>query len=119
MFESKEAVLEAVYGKWGRLYRKRLIERDREKYYSLIERDREKYYSLLAARELHDYISKIDIRAEHLYAKTLNELKAKKRITPLLKKSNPTLWQKRMTAVQKQASEVVFQTVILSDEMNN
>ena len=86
MFESKEAVLEAVYGKWGRLYRKRLIERDREK-----------YYSLLAARELHDYISKIDVRAEHLYDKTLTELKAKKRITPSLKKSNPTLWQKRMT----------------------
>jgi hypothetical protein len=108
MFESKEAVLEAVYGKWGRLYRKRLIERDREK-----------YYSLLAARELHDYISKIDIRAEHLYDKTLTELKAKKRITPSLKKSNPTLWQKRMTAVQKQAGEIVYQTVILSDEMNN
>ena len=108
MFDTKEEVLEAVYGKWGKLYRKLLMERDREK-----------YYSLLAARELHDYITEIDVRAEHLYKKTLNDLKAKKRITPSLKESNPRLWQKRMTAAEKQAREVVFQTVILSDEMNN
>ena len=104
MFDTKEMVLEEVYGKWGKLCRKRLIERDREK-----------YHSLLAARELHDYITKIDVRAERLYEKTVNELKAKKKITPSLKKSNPRLWQKRMTAAEKQASKLVYQTIIIDE----
>ena len=105
MFESKEAVLEAVYGKWGRLYRKRLIERDREK-----------YYSLLAARELHDYITEIDLRADHCYEETVNRLKKQKRVTEKLRIKNPELWKKKMNKITIEATETVYCEVIFKEE---
>lgn len=103
MSDAKEAVLEAVYGKWGKLCRERMIEQDREK-----------YYTLLAASEFYDYITEIDVRAERLYEKTVNELKTKMNITPSLKKSNRYLWQKGMLDIEKQASELVYNTIILA-----
>ena len=105
MFDTKEMVLEAVYGKWGRLYRKRLIERDREKYYTLI-----------AARELHDYITEIDLRADRCYEETVNRLKKQKRVTEKLRINNPELWKKKMNKINIEATETVYREVIFKEE---
>ena len=105
MFDTKEMVLEAVYGKWGRLYRKRLIERDSEKYYTLI-----------AARELHDYITEIDLRADRCYEETVNRLKKQKRVTEKLRIKNPELWKKKMNKITDEATEAVYREVIFKEE---
>ena len=92
----------ATYGEWGTRYRRYLIDHDKEK-----------YYTLLSAGELYDHISSINLQAEHLYEKTVRDLKAKKQITTELKKSDPNLWQNKMNAIEKQAAEHVRRMMIL------
>ena len=94
-----------VYGRWGAVYRNYLKEHDREK-----------YYTLLSSHELHDYITKIDVRAEHLYNDTVEKLKEKRKISSALKKSDPVLWQSQMNAVEKQAEELVLRMMNLSEK---
>ena len=105
MFESKKTVLEMIYGRWGVLYRKHLIQADKEK-----------YYTLLSAQELHDYITKVDLQAEHLFDDTVRALMKKKKVTPELKKSDPERWKSQMSIIEKQADEVVCQAVIMVDK---
>lgn len=102
MSESREKALLATYGEWGTRYRRYLIDHDKEK-----------YYTLLSAGELYDHISSINLQAEHLYEKTVRDLKAKKQITTELKKSDPNLWQNKMNAIEKQAAEHVRRMMIL------
>ena len=105
MFESKEKVLEMIYGRWGVLYRKHLIQADKER-----------YYALLSAQELHDYITKVDLQAEHLFEDTVRALMKKKRITPELKESDPERWKSQMSVIEKQAEKSVCQAVIMVDK---
>ena len=105
MFESKETVLEMIYGRWGVLYRKHLIQADKER-----------YYALLSAQELHDYITKVDLQAEHLYEDTVRVLMKKKKMTPELKELDPERWKNQMSIIEKQADEAVCQAVIMVDK---
>lgn len=103
MSDLRQTVLEMVYGRWGAVYRNHLKEHDREK-----------YYTLLSSHELHEYISKLDVQAEHLYDDTVEQLKEKRKISSALKKSDPVFWQSQMNAVEKQAEELVLRMMILS-----
>ena len=94
-----------VYGRWGAVYRNYLKEHDSEK-----------YYTLLSSHELHEYITKLDVQAEHLYDDTVEKLKEKGRISPELKKSDPVLWQSQMNVIEKQATEHVLRMMILSEK---
>lgn len=105
MADSRQTVLEMVYGRWGAVYRNRLKEHDREK-----------YYTLLSSHELHEYITKLDVQAEHLYDDTVEQLKEKRKISSALEKSDPGLWQSKMNAVEKQAEELVLRMMILSEK---
>ncbi|MBK6088695.1 MULTISPECIES: TnpV protein [Clostridia] len=105
MSESREKALLATYGEWGTRYRRYLIDHDKEK-----------YYTLLSAGEFFNYITEINMKAEHLYDKTVRDLEAKKQITTELKKSDPNLWQNKMNAIEKQAEEFVLRMMILSEK---
>ncbi len=105
MSDSRQTILEMVYGRWGAVYRNHLKEHDREK-----------YYTLLSSHELHEYISKLDVQAEHLYDDTVERLKEKRRFSPALKKSDSELWQSQMNAIEKQAEELVLRMMILSEK---
>ena len=105
MFESKEKVLEMIYGRWGVLYRKHLIQADKER-----------YYALLSAQELHDYITKVALQAEHLYEDTVRVLMKQKKMTPELKESDPELRKSQMSLIEKQAEKSVCQAVIMVDK---
>ena len=104
MSDSRQKVLEMVYGRWGAVYRNHLKEHNREK-----------YYTLLSSNELHEYITKLDIQAEHLYDDTVEKLKKKSNVTAVLQKSDPNLWQSKMNAIEKQAAELVRRMVILGE----
>ena len=105
MSDSRQTVLEMVYGRWGAVYRKHLKEHDREK-----------YYTLLSSHELHEYITKLDVQAEHLYDDTVEKLREKRKISSALEKSDPVLWQSKMNAIEKQAEELVLRMMILSEK---
>ena len=105
MSDSRQTVLEMVYGRWGAVYRNHLKEHNREK-----------YYTLLSSHELHEYITKLDVQAEHLYDDTVEKLKEKRKISSALEKSDPKLWQRKMNAIEKQAEELVLRMMILSEE---
>ena len=94
-----------VYGRWGAVYRNHLKEHDREK-----------YYTLLSSNEFHEYISKLDVQAEHLYDDTVEKLREKRKISSALEKSDPVLWQSKMNAIEKQAEELVLRMMILSEK---
>ena len=103
--DSRQTVLEMVYGRWGAVYRNYLKEHDSEK-----------YYTLLSSHELHEYITKLDVQVEHLYDDTVEQLKEKRKISSALKKSDPVLWQSQMNAVEKQAEELVLRMMNLSEK---
>ena len=105
MSDSRQKVLEMVYGRWGAVYRNHLKEHNREK-----------YYTLLSSNELHEYITKLDIQAEHLYDDTVEKLKKKSNVTAVLQKSDPNLWQSKMNAIEKQAEELVLRMMNLSEK---
>ena len=86
---TKNALI-AAYGEWGALYRRYLIDRDKEK-----------YYILLGSGELFDYITKIDVKAERLYAKTVEDLRA----------GNPERLNGKSEMIETQARELVIKTL--------
>ena len=105
MSDSRQTVLEMVYGRWGAAYRDYLKEHDREK-----------YYTLLSSHELHEYITKLDVQAEHLYDDTVEKLKEKRKISSALEKSDPVLWQSELNAIETQAAELVLRMMNLSEK---
>ena len=100
MAESREKALLATYGEWGARYRRYLIDHDREK-----------YYTLLSAGEFFDHITQIDVKAEHLYNKTVQDLMRQHSLTAKLKRSNPELWKEKVNEISKQAIAQVMQLV--------
>jgi hypothetical protein len=89
--DTQRAVV-AAYGEWGALYRRYLLDRDKEK-----------YYILLGSGELFERITEFDVKAEHLYEKTVKDLKAE----------NADHLNGRTEEIEKQARELVIKTLIL------
>lgn len=90
MTTTQRALL-ATYGEWGTLYRRYLINYNKEK-----------YYTLLSAGELYDYISEVNLKAERLYEETLRSIKA----------SGSGAWNRKKESAEEQAREMVCKTLI-------
>ena len=100
IFNSREKALLATYGEWGARYRRYLIDHNREK-----------YYTLLSAGEFFNYITQIDVKAEHLYDKTVQDLMRQHSLTAELKRDDPELWKEKLNELCKQAAAQVLQLV--------
>ena len=93
--------LQGTYGVWGMRYRQYLIKHDKVK-----------YYKLLCSCKLHEHITDVDVRAEHLYNETIKHLAEQEGVTEKLKAENQILWVQRMNNIAERAREIVFEEVI-------
>lgn len=78
-----------------------------------MDNDKEKYYTLLCGGELYEYITQTGVRAEHLYAQTVQNLMRQQGVTSELKRKNPVLWGKRMNEISRRATAQVLRELNL------
>ncbi len=104
MTTTKKALL-AAYGEWGTLYRRHLIDHNKEK-----------YYTLLCSCVLHERITEVDLKADRFYEETVNRLKKQKNVTEELRINNPELWKKMMNKITDEATEKVYREVIFKEK---
>ncbi|MBO5495337.1 MAG: TnpV protein [Eubacterium sp.] len=70
------------------------------------------YTSLKTSCKLNSYLHEVDIRADEMYDRLVNQLKEKQCITEQLKADNQMLWVQKMTNIANQAREIVYNEVI-------
>lgn len=70
------------------------------------------YNSLLTSCKLNSYLHDVDVRAEEMYNRLVNQLKEQQGITEQLKADNMMAWVGAMNNIANQAREIVNNEVI-------
>ena len=78
----------------------------------LREHHRVLYYNLLTAGALDGHLADIEVQAQELFLRLVEQYAATESVTEDLKANDPQAWVQRMNSIRNRANEVVMQEII-------
>lgn len=87
-----------IYGQRRRVYLK--------------ERHRVLYYNLLTAGALDGHLADIEVQAQELFLRLVEQYAAAEGVTEALKANDPQAWVRKMNSIRNRANEVVMQEIV-------
>ena len=78
----------------------------------LKEHHRVLYYNLLTAGMLDGHLVDIEVQAQELFLRLVEQYAAAEGVTEALKAGDPQAWVRKMNSIRNRANEVVMQEII-------
>ena len=78
----------------------------------LKEHHRVLYYNLLTAGTLDGHLADIEVQAQELFLRLVEQYAAAEGVTEDLKAGDPQTWVQRMNGIRNRANEVVMQEIV-------
>lgn len=78
----------------------------------LREHHRVLYYNLLTAGALDGHLADIEVQAQELFLRLVEQYAATESVTEDLKANDPQAWVRKMNSIRNRANEVVMQEII-------
>ncbi len=78
----------------------------------LREHHRVLYYNLLTAGALDVHLADIEVQAQELFLRLVEQYAATEGVTEDLKANDPQVWVRKMNGVRNRANEIVMQEVV-------
>ena len=78
----------------------------------LREHHRVLYYNLLTAGTLDGYLADIEVQAQELFLRLVEQYAATEGVTEALKANDPQAWVQRINSIRNRANEVVMQEIV-------
>ena len=70
------------------------------------------YYNLLTAGTLNGHLADIEVQAQELFLRLVEQYAATEGVTEVLKANDPQAWVQRMNSIRNRANEVVMQEIV-------
>ena len=78
----------------------------------LKEHHRVLYYSLLTAGTLDSHLADIEVQAQELFLRLVEQYATTEGVTEALKANDPQAWVRKMNSIRNRANEVVMQEIV-------
>ena len=73
---------------------------------------RVRYYNLLTAGTLDSHLVNIEVQAQELFLRLVEQYAAAEGVTEALKANDPQAWVRKMNGIRNRANEVVMQEIV-------